>query len=179
MEGTTMMRKALAIGGITLALLLAGCSGGTAGSGTSGSDSGAGSGDGYGYGSPSSQASQPADSGTGLALADTSLGKIVVDGNGMTAYMYDKDTQGTKTSACTGACLSLWPPILSTSATPKADGVTGTLGTIKTPDGKMQVTLDGWPLYLYAGDSKAGDVTGQGFKDIWWVVDAAGQKVGG
>ncbi|WP_298860732.1 hypothetical protein [uncultured Microbacterium sp.] len=168
------MRKSLAIGGIALALLLAGCSGGTTGSGSSG-----GSGSGDGYGAPSSQASEPAASGGGLAVADSSLGKIVVDGEGMTAYMFDKDTQGTKTSACTGACLSQWPPILSDSATPKADGVTGTLSTIDTPDGKHQVTLDGWPLYTFAGDSAKGDVNGQGVKDIWWVLSPAGEKIGG
>lgn len=174
------MRKALAIGGIALALLLAGCSGGTAGSGgsgSSGSSGGSGSGDGYGYGASSSQPAAPAAS--GLGVADTSLGKIVVDGDGMTAYMFDKDTQGTKTSACTGVCLSQWPPILSDSATPEADGVTGTLATIDTPDGEHQVTLDGWPLYTYAGDAAKGDVNGQGVQGIWWVLTPAGQKIGG
>lgn len=171
------MRKALAIGGIALALLLTGCSGGT--SGPSGTGSGAGSDGGYGYGTPSSEASQPAASDGGLKVADTSLGSVVVDGNGMTAYMFDKDTQGTTESACTGACLQNWPPIIVSSDKPVGTGITGELGTIKTADGKMQVTLDGWPLYLFAGDQKAGDVTGQGVQDVWWVVDAAGKKIGG
>jgi len=166
-------RHALAIGGIALALLLAGCSSGTSGSGGSG---GSGS-DSGGYGAPSSQAPEPAAS--GLGVADSSLGKIVVDGEGMTAYMFDKDTQGTKTSACTGECLAKWPPILSDSATPKADGITGTLATIDTPDGKHQVTLDGWPLYTFAGDAAKGDVNGQGVGGIWWVLSPAGEKIGG
>ncbi|MDR2998716.1 MAG: hypothetical protein LBU78_11435 [Microbacterium sp.] len=169
------MRKALAIGGIALALLLAGCSGGTGGS--SGSTSGTGTDS--GYGAPSSEASAPAASGTALKVASTSLGDIVVDGNGMTAYMYDKDTQGTTTSACTGECLAKWPPILSAQAAPKADGVTGKLGTIDTPDGKHQVTLDGWPLYTFAGDSGAGDVNGQGVGGIWWVLKADGTLIRG
>ncbi|MFC7789909.1 COG4315 family predicted lipoprotein [Microbacterium sp. MAHUQ-60] len=169
------MRKALAIGGIALALLLTGCAGSTSGS----SDADLGAGSDAGYGAPSSEASQPAASDSGLKVADTSLGSVVVDGDGMTAYMYDKDTQGAATSACTGACLTQWPPILSASAEPKADGVTGTLATIDTPDGKHQVTLDGWPLYTFAGDEAAGDVNGQGVGGIWWVLSPAGEKIGG
>lgn len=165
------MHKALAIGGIALAVLLAGCS---SGSGSPGS--GGGSDDGYGYDMPS-EASEPASG--ALAVAETSLGQVVVDGEGMTAYMYDKDTQGTDTSACTGPCLTQWPPILSESETPEADGVTGTLATIDTPDGEHQVTLDGWPLYTFAGDAAAGDVNGQGVGGIWWALTPAGEKIGG
>lgn len=168
------MRRTLAAGALILGLILTGC--GSGGSTTPGSD-GADVGD--GYGAPTSEASQPAASDGGLKVADTSLGAVVVDGNGMTAYMYDKDTQGAATSACTGPCLAKWPPILSDSAEPKADGVTGTLATIDTPDGKHQVTLDGWPLYTFAGDAAAGDVTGQGVGGIWWVLSPAGEKIGG
>lgn len=166
------MRRTLAIGALALGLILSGCGAGTS---TPGSTSDTGSDMGSGYGDSGSSDAVA----SGLALADTSLGEVIVDGNGMTAYVYDKDTQGASASACTGACLQTWPPILVSAEKPTADGITGELGTIKTPDGKMQVTLNGWPLYLYAGDAKAGDVTGQGFKGIWWVVDAAGMKIGG
>jgi predicted lipoprotein with Yx(FWY)xxD motif len=166
------MRKAFAIGGIALALLLAGCSSpGTSGPASDGGDSG--------YSTPSSEASAPVTSGADLSVADTSLGKVVVDGKGMTLYMFDKDTQGGDTSACTGACLQNWPPLIASGEKPKADGVTGELGTIKTADGKMQVTLNGWPLYYFAGDSAAGDVNGQGVKDVWWVLSPAGERMAG
>ncbi|REJ07700.1 hypothetical protein DY023_03460 [Microbacterium bovistercoris] len=176
------MRKALAIGGIALALLLAGCSGGPSGTPdtTAPSSSSDSSGDGgytddsYGTGGGSDSSSS-----TALMVASTSLGDVVVTGDGMTAYMYDKDTQGATTSACTGQCLEKWPPILSDEATPKVDGVTGDLGTIDTPDGKLQVTLDGWPLYTFAGDSAKGDVNGQGVGGIWWVLKADGTLIRG
>ncbi|MFC4140458.1 MULTISPECIES: hypothetical protein [unclassified Microbacterium] len=173
------MRKVLAIGGIALALLLAGCSGGPAESPdsaapTSSSGDGSYTDDGYGTGGGSESSS-----GTALGVASTSLGDVVVTGDGMTAYMYDKDTQGADTSACTGECLAKWPPILSDGATPKVDGVTGEVGTIDTPDGKHQVTLDGWPLYTFAGDSAAGDVNGQGVGGIWWVLKADGTLIRG
>jgi hypothetical protein len=40
------------------------------------------------------------------------------------------------------------------------------LGTIERPDGKTQVTFKGRPLYSFSGDSKAGDVNGEGIKDV-------------
>ncbi|UNK69861.1 hypothetical protein [Microbacterium sp. H1-D42] len=166
------MRRTLAVAALALGLILTGCgSGGAGDSGTEAPSSSDGGGM-YGDGGGSTSASE-------LKLADTDLGEIVVTGDGMTAYMFDTDTQGADTSACTGACLQNWPPIIATGDTPKGDGVTGELGTIKTADGKMQVTLNGWPLYLFAGDTKAGDTNGQGVKDVWWVVDAAGEKIGG
>ncbi len=111
-----------------------------------------------------------------LALASTSLGQVVVDASGRTLYMFGKDTAGSGKSACTGGCVTAWPPVLATGA-PTATGVTGTLGTIDTPDGKKQVTLNGWPLYTYAKDAKAGDTTGQGVGQVWYVVDKTGTPV--
>ena len=113
---------------------------------------------------------------TTLALATTSLGEVVVDGQGRTLYMYTKDTPGSGKSACTGGCLTAWPPLFATGA-PAATGVTGALGTIDTPDGKKQVTLGGWPLYYYAKDAKAGDTTGQNVGQVWFVLDKTGTPV--
>jgi predicted lipoprotein with Yx(FWY)xxD motif len=151
---------------------LAGCaSGGSSGGDTSGGGDG---------GSPA--ATSPATPGTtsgsaDLATASTPLGTVVVDAAGMTVYFFDKDTPNSGTSACTGACLANWPPVTASSSTPTADGVTGTLGTITTPNGMMQVTLQGLPLYTYAGDKAPGDVTGQAVNNIWWVVNPSGEKV--
>src|SRR5690349_24477372 len=90
---------------------------------------------------------------------------IVVNAKGKTLYRYKDDT---KTSAkCNGSCAATWPPLLVAAGTkPVAGaGVTGSkLGTLKRSDGKMQVTYGGYPLYLFSGDSKAGDVNGQGLE---------------
>lgn len=165
------MRRTLAVAALALGLILTGC--GSGGAGDSGADAPSNSDGGGMYGDGGDTMASD------LKLSDTELGEIVVTADGMTAYMFDKDTQGAATSACTGACLQNWPPIIATGDMPMGDSITGELGTIKTADGKMQVTLNGWPLYLFAGDSAAGDVNGQGVKDVWWVVDAAGEKVGG
>lgn len=113
---------------------------------------------------------------TELKTATTSLGEVVVDGAGMTVYMFTKDAQGATLSACTGACLAAWPLVVATG-TPKLTGVSGAVGSIATVDGRTQVTLNGWPLYYYAKDAKAGDVTGQNVNQVWFVLDKSGTPV--
>ena len=54
------------------------------------------------------------------------------------------------------------------------DGVTGTFGTVKRDDGTTQVTYAGAPIYYFAKDTKAGDVTGQGVGGVWFVAAVAG-----
>jgi predicted lipoprotein with Yx(FWY)xxD motif len=141
---------------------LAGCSGTSGGS--PGATTGASS-------PPSASAS------TDLATASSSLGKVVVDGKGMTVYVFDKDTANSGTSACAAGCAAMWPAVTTTSAKPTVTGVTGTVATITGASGGKQVTLNGLPLYTYAGDSAAGDVKGQGIGKIWWVVAPDGAKI--
>jgi predicted lipoprotein with Yx(FWY)xxD motif len=112
-----------------------------------------------------------------LKTASSSAGNIVVDAKGMSLYFFTKDVKDSGTSACTGACLTAWPPLLTTAATPAAEGITGTLGTITTPDGAKQVTLNGLPLYYYQKDAKPGDVTGQGVGGVWYLSDPAGEMI--
>ena len=116
---------------------------------------------------------------TDLATAETSLGTIVVDGNGMTAYYFLKDVKDSGTSACSGDCLTAWPPITTESDTPTVEGVTGEVGTIVGVDGSTQVTLNGWPLYYFIGDEAAGDTNGQGVNQVWWVLTPDGERFAG
>jgi predicted lipoprotein with Yx(FWY)xxD motif len=113
-------------------------------------------------------------------VRNTSLGKILVDSQGRTLYLFEKDT-GSK-STCPGACASAWPPF-RTSGTPKAgSGVTASLlGTTTRSDGNDEVTYNGHPLYYYAGDQKAGDTNGQDLNQFgasWYVLSPAGNKIG-
>lgn len=119
----------------------------------------------------------PQSSDAGLATGDSSLGTVVVDGAGLTAYYFDKDTKDSGVSACTGKCLDAWPPILTTSETPTVDGVTATVGTITLPDGTKQITLNGLPIYLFASDAAPGDVKGQGVNDVWWAISPNGDPI--
>ncbi|MGO4536855.1 COG4315 family predicted lipoprotein [Leifsonia sp. 2MCAF36] len=168
---TARIRIAAVTAGAAAALLaLAACS------------SGGGAGGGYsapgGSSSPSTSASSSgASSGAILKTGSTTLGTVVVDGKGLTAYVFDKDTANSGTSVCTGACAAQWPAIEASSDHPTVTGVSGKIGTITGVDGKKQVTLDGRPLYTFAQDTSAGDVTGQGFAGIWWVVGPDGTKI--
>ncbi|RAN74260.1 hypothetical protein B5P43_29580 [Bacillus sp. SRB_336] len=155
------------------ALLLAGCGGGGTAPGQAPSSSAVASQGSTSQGSTS-------QGGAVLKTGQTSLGTVVVNGQGMTAYVFDKDTANSGTSACTGACLSFWPPIKTPTGTPQVSGVTGKVGAITLPGGTKQVTLNGLPLYTYAADSKAGDTSGQGSQGFgagWWVVGPNGNKL--
>jgi predicted lipoprotein with Yx(FWY)xxD motif len=151
---------AAAVGALALAGCSNGATGGSAGSGGSASSS-AGTG----------------GSATELKTFASPLGAIVVDGTGMTVYAFDKDTTGSSTSACTGACVSLWSAVTTTASSPSVQGVTGSVGTAPTADGGKQLTLDGRRLYTFSGDSGSGQVSGQGYQNIWWVVSPAGQEI--
>lgn len=115
--------------------------------------------------------------GSDIGAAKSSLGRIVVDGKGMTAYVFDQDEPGSGESACTGVCADEWPAITSSADKPKVDGVTGEVGTITGTDGGRQVTLEGMPLYTYADDGAVGDTQGQGKGGVWWVVSPGGEKI--
>ncbi|HEY8702663.1 MAG TPA: hypothetical protein VIM08_17125 [Arthrobacter sp.] len=121
--------------------------------------------------------SSTAASAVDLKTATSSAGRIVVDAKGMSVYLFAKDTKDSGTSACTGTCLTQWPPLTTTSAMPSAEGVTGTLGTITTPDGAKQVTLNGLPLYHFGKDKNPGDVLGQGVGGIWYLANPAGDML--
>ena len=114
-----------------------------------------------------------------VSVANTGLGKILVDSQGRTLYLWEKDS-GTK-SACSGGCAAAWPP-LRASGKPTAGGgaKASLLGTTPRSDGKPQVTYDGHPLYRYQGDSKPGDTTGQGstgFGAPWYVLTPTGKDI--
>jgi predicted lipoprotein with Yx(FWY)xxD motif len=108
-----------------------------------------------------------------VATATSSLGTIFVDATGKTLYTWDKDTG--PASTCTGNCAATWPAlVLGTGiTTPVAGtGVTGTMTVAARPDdaAKMQVVWNGKPLYLYAADTAAGDVKGDGVGGTWHVA---------
>jgi predicted lipoprotein with Yx(FWY)xxD motif len=120
-----------------------------------------------------------ATGGAKVAIARSSLGKILVDSKGKTLYDFPPD-KGT-TSVCYGACAALWPPF-TTSGKPVADpGVRQSLlGTTRRKDGKLEVTYNGHPLYYYVADRKPGQTTGQGLNQFggpWWVLSPAGKEI--
>jgi predicted lipoprotein with Yx(FWY)xxD motif len=142
----------------------------------------AGCGGGGGSQATASSSASHAAGGSTIGVTDIGgLGKVLVDSKGRTVYLFEKDT-GPK-SSCFGACAIEWPPVTTTGKPSAGDGVTASmLGTTKRPDGTMQVTYGGHPLYLFEADRKPGDATGQNvdaFGAEWYVLSSAGDKVEG
>jgi len=131
---------------------------------------------------PASTSSAPATASSAAPVVTAksgSLGTFLVDAKGRTLYLWDADHGAMST--CNGECAQDWPP-LTTKAAPKAGaGVKASLlGTSKRSDGTEEVTYAGHPLYYFAGDTAAGQATGQGsaaFGAPWWVVSPAGKAL--
>ncbi len=94
---------------------------------------------------------------------NATLGKTVLTTTkGRTLYSLSAESNGR--FVCSGTCLSVWRPLLVPAAVKPTGPVK--LGTIERPDGRTQVTFKGRPLYSFSGDTKAGDASGEGIKDV-------------
>jgi predicted lipoprotein with Yx(FWY)xxD motif len=159
---------ALAIPLAAVAVVAAGCGGG-----------GAGGGSGSAYGGTPKPAAAKTAGGAAVAMRTTELGPTLVDRQGRTLYLFEKDK--TTASTCDGACASVWPP-LTTSGEPQAQaGISAAkLGTTKRNDGKVEVTYAGHPLYYYVSDTKPGQLSGEGLDQFgakWDAVAPSGKGI--
>lgn len=100
------------------------------------------------------------------------MGAYLASGHGFTLYTFTLDTS--HSSACTGACARLWPPLLAPKGAKLNRLVRGVpasrLGTIGRANGAHQLTYEGKPLYLFAGDKRPGQTTGEGVDNVWFVA---------
>ena len=91
---------------------------------------------------------------------------MLVNTSGMTLYTFDRDVAASGKSVCNGPCAALWPP-----AAAAADAKTeGDFTIAVRDDGARQWAYKGKPVYTYSADKKAGDATGDNFKDSWHVI---------
>ena len=124
-------------------------------------------------------ASASSSSTTKVGTASSKLGRILVDGHGRTLYLFARDTQGK--SACSGACVAYWPPLIASSKPRAFAGAKQSLlGRTRRADGRMQVTYRHHPLYRFSGDTSRGQTNGQSLDDFggeWWVLSPAGNKI--
>ena len=162
------MRTILAIA--ALALGLAACA--------NNSSSSAGAGGLYGGGgTPTSTGTTTSSGAATVATAKVGdLGTVLVNGDGMTLYLFEADTGSTST--CTGECAGIWPALTTTgNATGSMGASSSMLGTTTRDDGSTQVTYNGHPVYLYTGETAAGQANGEGinhFGGLWYAVTTAG-----
>lgn len=154
---------------VAAALLAAACSSTSSGSAASSAPAAGSTGSG----------SAAAASGTVIKTTAGSTGAFLTDSSGRAVYLWVKD--GHNMSACSGACAGAWPPVTAQgSVTAGGSAKASDLGTITRSDGTKQVTYDGHPLYYFAGDSGAGQTSGQGsdsFGAKWWLVSPSGAQI--
>ncbi|MEJ2895487.1 COG4315 family predicted lipoprotein [Bordetella avium] len=91
---------------------------------------------------------------------------ILVDAKGMTLYTFDNDVSGSGKSVCNDACAKAWPPLMATAGAQAL----GDWSIVTRDDGAKQWAYRGKPLYYFAKDTKAGDKTGDNFKNVWHLV---------
>jgi predicted lipoprotein with Yx(FWY)xxD motif len=96
--------------------------------------------------------------------AETAKGKALVDLNGMTLYVFDRDGNGK--SNCNGQCAVSWLPLIADTDAQASES----FSFISRDDGRKQWAYKGKPLYTWAKDKKPGDATGDGFNNAWHVA---------
>jgi predicted lipoprotein with Yx(FWY)xxD motif len=115
---------------------------------------------------------------TTVGVGKTSLGTVLINSDGRTLYLFKADSGAQ--SACSGACVTAWPPLLATGNPTAGAGLTASkLGTITRSDGSRQVTYTGHPLYLFVKDTKPGQTNGQGvtaFGAAWFALTSSGTQ---
>jgi predicted lipoprotein with Yx(FWY)xxD motif len=127
----------------------------------------------------SSASAQGSANGVTVSTTSASLGTFLVGPDSKSLYLFEADTSSQST--CSGACAQTWPP-LTTSGPPIAGSglMQSLLAISQRGDGTKQVVYNGHPLYFYAGDTKAGDTSGEGLNSFgagWDVVSPAGDKI--
>jgi predicted lipoprotein with Yx(FWY)xxD motif len=150
----------LSLPAVATSLLIAAC-GSSSSSNTTSSAAGA---------QPAAQTNSGSSSAVVVKSASSSLGTILVDDQGMTLYHLSGEQNG-KFICTSSACVGVWHPLIAPSGGAPS-GEVGSLGTVKRPDGTVQVTYKGTPLYTFTGDRQSGETKGQGIKDVgtWSAV---------
>ena len=124
-------------------------------------------------------ASGSANRGAIVKVGPSNLGRVLVDAQGKTLYLWAHD-KGAK-STCNGDCAEYWPPLITHGKPIAAGGAKASLlGTSRRSDGKTQVTYAGHPLYYFIKDTKPGQTNGEGltgFGGRWDPVSATGTAV--
>jgi predicted lipoprotein with Yx(FWY)xxD motif len=109
-----------------------------------------------------------------VGVVQTRWGPVLTTGAGRTLYVFVDDLLTRAPSACTGDCANDWVPTPARGRIIVRGDITGQLGSVVRSDGERQLTMDGRPLYTFAGDRTRGDVRGNGVGNLWWAMTPSG-----
>ena len=98
-----------------------------------------------------------------------------MNADGLSIYGFANDVDGV--SVCDGGCAQAWPPVLvPTAALP--EGLDSAVFSVVTrTDGTYQLKAGKWPLYLFGGDTAAGQTTGHLSGDVWFLAAPDGTLI--
>lgn len=119
---------------------------------------------------------------TGVTLSSepSPAGRVLATPQGHTLYDFTPDTP-TSSACVSGLCVRLWPPLLTSGRPTVGRGLDQALvGTVRRPDGSLQVTYAGHPLYTWIGDNRPGMITGQALLNVggyWYVLAPDGKEI--
>ena len=153
-----MRHRMLAVSGVLGVLLLAGCR------------TSAAPGSAYASAAASPSGASASASPAVLTVRKTPAGYVLANATGHTIYWFARVHRGSPRSACTGRCLLVWLPVTGHPVAAKGLTLDAVLGTITRPDGVVQATYDGYPLYTFASDSAPGQAHGDGAAGAWHVI---------
>lgn len=105
-----------------------------------------------------------------LTVRKTRLGYVLANASGFTIYWFARDHRGSARPTCAGSCLLAWPPVTGHPVVAKGVTLDAVLGTITRPNGVVQATYDGYPLYTFGSDSAPGQASGNGAAGAWHVI---------
>jgi predicted lipoprotein with Yx(FWY)xxD motif len=131
--------------------------------------------------SPASNANTQANTAANtvtIKTMTTSKGTVLTNAAGQTLYWFAKDTP--TTSNCNSSCATYWPPVIGKPVAARGTTLPMGLGTIKRANGQTQATYDGHPLYTYAADTSAGEITGNDLNasgGLWWAMTPTGKDL--
>ena len=121
-------------------------------------------------------------------------GEVLTTPQGMTLYVYDRDREsGVSGSSCTGRCADMFPPFIvtpDTLARARKAGIFAPIAgrktsdqatdapvatntqwnTVRRPDGTLQWTYFGEPLYTYHRDLMTNERNGDHLYGLWNVA---------
>ncbi|MEU0818849.1 hypothetical protein [Streptomyces mirabilis] len=120
-------------------------------------------------------AGDPATTTMVMAKTVNGIGSVATDDKGMTLYRYDKDEANPSKWTCAGECTKTWIPVIVQDSVQTMGVAKSLLGTVHR-NGMKQLTLGGWPLYRYVGDTQAGQTNGQAKGETWYAVTPSGTK---
>ena len=91
---------------------------------------------------------------------------VLTDADGMTLYIFDKDTAGDGKSVCNGDCAVKWPPLMAAEDAQDE----GDFTVVTRDDGSKMWAHEGMPLYYWYEDTEPGDTSGDGVGGVWHLA---------